>query len=110
MTNETWKIVDKYPNYEISSTGRFRRNTKILKCNINKRGYLYCNVSIHGKVLKVKIHILVAQAFISNPYNYQTVNHKDGNKLNNNVNNLEWMTLKENIKHGYENNLMWNKH
>ena len=55
---EKWKNIEESNNYEISNYGRFKnRKGKILKCNINKRGYLYCNISIKGKVKKVKMVI-----------------------------------------------------
>ena len=107
---EQWKSLKENSNYEISNYGNFRNiKGKILKCNINKRGYLYCNISTKGKVSKVKIHILVAKYFVKNVLNKDTVNHKDGNKLNNHYSNLEWLTRKENIQHRYANNLMHNR-
>ena len=104
---EKWKPILKNTNYEISNYGRFRnKKGKILKLNINARGYLYCNICTNGIVTKVKIHKLVAEAFVVNKENKDTVNHIDGNKLNNNSNNLEWLTRKENIQHAFKNNLM----
>ena len=96
---EKWEPILKNTNYEISNYGRFRnKKGKILKLNINARGYLYCNISTNGKITKVKIHRLVAKTFIDNPNNKDTVNHIDGNKLNNHVNNLRWCTIGENLK------------
>lgn len=100
---EIWKTINQSENYQVSNLGRFRSKNKILKCNINKRGYLYCNISVSGKVSKVKIHRLVAQAFITNQFGYTTVNHKDLNKLNNNIVNLEWISLQDNIRHFHKN-------
>lgn len=54
----------------------------------------------------VKIHRLVAETFILNPLGKPCVNHIDGNKLNNNVNNLEWVTISENTMHAYKNGLL----
>lgn len=97
---ENWKTLLENSNYEISDNGNFRNiRGKILKLNINKRGYLYCNISKKSKVTKVKIHILVAKYFVNNPFNKDTVNHIDCNKLNNSYTNLEWLTRKENISH-----------
>lgn len=107
---ERWIKIEENQNYEISDFGNFRnKKGKILKCNLNTRGYLYCNISTNGKVTKIKIHKLVGKHFVKNPSNKDTVNHIDGNKLNNHYSNLEWLTRKENIQHGYKNNLMWNK-
>ena len=100
---EEWKVINESDNYEISNLGRFRNNKKrILKLNINKRGYYYCNISINGKVSKIKIHRLVAIHFCNNYKNKNTVNHKDKNKLNNIYTNLEWLTRKENIRHYHD--------
>lgn len=100
---ENWKEIEENNNYLISNLGRFKRNNKILKLNKNARGYLYCNISTDNIITKVKIHRLVAKAFIDNPKNKETVNHIDCNKLNNNYNNLEWLTRKENIQHYFIN-------
>lgn len=100
---EIWKEIENNNSYSISNLGRFKRNNKILKLNINARGYLYCNISTNSIVTKIKIHILVAKAFISNSEVKETVNHIDGNKLNNYHTNLEWLTRKENIQHYFNN-------
>jgi len=65
-------------------------------------GYYYVCLSKNGKVRKFKVNRLVAQAFIPNPDNKPFVNHIDGDKLNNNVNNLEWCTQSENMLHAYK--------
>ena len=108
--NEIWKELKENKNYFISNFGNFKNKyNKILKLNINKRGYLYCNISTNGHVTKIKIHRLVALYFIKNIKNKDTVNHIDGNKLNNHFSNLEWLTRKENIQHAFKNNLMGNR-
>ncbi len=72
------------------------------KLTINKkRGYYYLRTKTHN----YSVHRLVASAFINNSNNKETVNHIDGNKLNNNISNLEWMTPKENNRHAIENGL-----
>jgi hypothetical protein len=79
-------------------------NTKtnnILKPWLNTNGYLYVDVSVNGKIKKIAIHKLIAEAFIPNPECKTQINHKDGNKLNNLVSNLEWCSPKENIQHAY---------
>lgn len=89
--NEIWKELKENKNYFISNFGNFKNKyNKILKLNINKRGYLYCNISTNGHVTKIKIHRLVALYFIKNIKNKDTVNHIDGNKSNNHYSNLEW--------------------
>lgn len=84
-------------------------NNIILKQSIiakrnGKEGYNVVNL----KMKTHYVHRLVAEAFIPNPYNKPQVNHIDGNKLNNNIDNLEWCTGSENIKHAYRNNLIQN--
>ena len=94
---EIWKKIKDLP-YEISSLGRVRNlKGKILKTYIQNCGYEQIKVAFN-KTHK-QIHRLVAEAFIANPENKKYVNHIDGNKLNNSVNNLEWCTNSENILH-----------
>ena len=64
--------------------------------------YLYVGLHKNKKIKNKVVHRLVAEAFISNPGNKPQVNHKDGNKINNEVSNLEWTTMGENIKHSYD--------
>jgi hypothetical protein len=70
----------------------------------NKK-YLAVDLVLNGKRKMHKIHRLVSMGFIENPNNKPQVNHKDGNKLNNHFNNLEWVTSKENAQHGWQNGL-----
>jgi len=96
---EEWKHIDGYKIYDVGSFGRIRnkKTGRILKAS-NKGGYYSVGLS-NKKINTYQVHILVAKAFIPNPENKYTVNHKDKNGLNNNVNNLEWMTISENNKH-----------
>lgn len=98
-----WKDIEGTTNYEISSNGNVRNKTtkKILKGRKSKSGYLQVSIKFDGeeKFKNKYIHRLVAEAFIENKYNKKEVNHKDGNKLNNNLDNLEWVTSSENQKH-----------
>ena len=95
MPRKTLTIDD----YEITTEGQVinKNNGHVLKPQPNGKGYL--RVSIGGKLKFV--HRLVAEKYIPNPNNYKQVNHKDGNKLNNSVDNLEWVTKSENIQHSY---------
>lgn len=78
---------------------------KILK-EIKSGRYARVTFSVKQKMKSFSVHRLVALAFIPNPYNKPCVNHKDGNRLNNHVSNLEWATYKENTIHAWDNNLM----
>ena len=86
-------------NIEVSNYGNIKINGIIKKPCKDKDGYLI--ISTKGK--QYKIHRLVAETFINNPYNKKEVNHKDMNKENNNVNNLEWNTHLENMQHAFKN-------
>lgn len=114
--NEIWKDIKDYEcSYQVSSLGRIRsldryvghrwggqafKKGKIKKTNIGKNGYMLVRLSSPEKSKTHTVHRLVAKAFISNTKNKPMVNHKDGNRLNNKVENLEWATAKENINHG----------
>lgn len=113
MSNNNWKTLryngETYENFEVSDDGQLRNvNTgTIYKQHINKEGYSQVCVSLGGRNKKkvFKIHKAVAESFIENPENKNTVNHIDGNKKNNAYNNLEWATLSENIKHAFDTGL-----
>lgn len=103
MSTEIWKVIKDFPNYEVSTFGNVRNITtgKLRKQNI-RNGYNHLTL-YNGSIEKtLKVHRLVAITFISNPENKNTVNHKDHNPLNNNVNNLEWSTMAEQNKHKRE--------
>lgn len=78
----------------------------MLKGSISEGGYKYYRLSKNNHKKTYYAHRLVAENFIENPQNLPVVNHKDGNKLNNNVENLEWMTYSENISHAHKNGLI----
>ena len=96
--------IDELGNVFSSITTTSRRKG-ILKPCLNTNGYFRVNLYKDSKVKKFYIHRLVAQAFIPNDFGFKIVNHKDGNKLNNCVSNLEWCTQKTNIKHSFDNKL-----
>ena len=108
---ELWKDIDGYEGlYQVSNLGNVKSlnynrtgKERILKPGNNGLGYLNVLLCKNGKTKTFKIHRLVANAFIPNPYNKPEVNHKDENKTNNCVDNLEWMTSKENNNYGTRN-------
>lgn len=99
-----WKQIED-TNYEVSEEGVVRNlTTKIfIKGWISTSGYKMVSLYILGKKRSKQVHRLVAIEFIPNPENKAQVNHKDKNKLNNELTNLEWNTPKENMKHHYDN-------
>ena len=109
--NEVWKDCVGYEGkYQVSNLGNVRSisNNKgtyqerlLSQRQTSTSNYLYVSFTIKGMTKQHSVHRLVAKAFIANPSNKATVNHIDGNKLNNNVCNLEWNTYSENIKHAY---------
>lgn len=127
---ENWKYIEGYEGkYMVSDKGRVKRckykitdslgrtytnKSQIIKCNYgnsrkalkkNASKRVYVGLRKNGKKKWFQVSRLVAQAFIPNPENKETVNHIDGNTKNNTKENLEWTSRKENIQHAYKNNL-----
>jgi hypothetical protein len=113
--NEIWKslknVVDSGDNYEISNLGNIRNviRNKIIKGRNTPKGYLKVILSFNGIRKSYSIHRLVALAFIPNLENKPQVNHIDGDKKNNYIDNLEWATNGENQKHAFSNGLQSNR-
>lgn len=110
---EQWKSIEGTDGaYEVSNTGKIRSNNylghgrqKELSLSKDHKGYMRVRIYIDGKRPTIKVHRAVAKAFIPNPENKPEVNHKDGNKENNRVDNLEWSTSCENTTHAYDTGL-----
>ncbi len=110
---EIWKAIDGFESYyEISNTGKVRSIDRIITNSLNVKshikgkeikpfivngGYLQVRLNKENKASRFYVHVLVAKAFIPNPFNLKEVNHKDYDKSNNNASNLEWITHKNNI-------------
>lgn len=107
---EVWKAIEGTSGmFEVSNTGRVRSllrpNMTMLKMQYDSKGYQRVRVTLNRRKITFKVHREVARAFIPNPYNKPQVNHIDGNKDNNAVDNLEWVTNKENIRHAIDTGL-----
>jgi hypothetical protein len=101
--------VKDFPNYAITKCGKVwsKNYNKFMTIQV-KNGYGKVNLRANGTTKQKFVHRLVALAYLSNTYNKKEVNHKDGNKLNNHVNNLEWSTPSENSKHAHNTGLSKN--
>lgn len=99
---EEWKVINDYGGkYKISNLGRIKnKDDLIIKTYKATNGYITGCFWYKGKSRKRLIHRLVAEYFIPNPMNLSDVNHKDEDKENNNINNLEWMSHKDNMNYG----------
>ena len=113
---EIWKAIEGKPWYEVSNQGRVRSLEHDVPCARNlgmvtrqvkggevkpvldRRGYMQVTISSHNGRYSLLAHRLVAVAFIPNPENKPLVTHLDGDKANNDVSNLLWVTIKENVK------------
>ena len=108
--NEEWKnipkeFIDNIEGYKISNMGRIKSDKgRIMEGSKTLAGYL--RVTVKNK--RYSLHRLVAQVFIPNPENKPFVNHKDGNKENSKLENLEWMTGSENTKHAHDSGFFLN--
>ncbi len=107
-----WKIIEEFPDYEISDTGDVMRTVarpfhscRLLTGWEHSTGCMCVSLHKEGKRRSMRIHILVAKAFIPNPLTLPTVNHKDGDKKNNDVCNLEWATSERQIIHAVQTGL-----
>ena len=105
-------IETEYQNIFVENTKIFKKTKTgrvIELCQwVDNVGYYQCSFRVNGKKHYVRVHRLIAKAYIPNPNNYTMINHIDGNKLNNNMNNLEWVTNQENRNHAIKNNLTKN--
>ena len=104
MMKEEFKDIPGFPNYEVSNTGivRNKKRNKIKEPGIDKKGYYKVDLYKNSKRTTKKIHRLVADAFLPKDPQRKDINHKDGNKANNKVSNLERCTKSENMKHAYK--------
>lgn len=104
--NKRSKEIKGFVDYTIDTEGKIlNKKGNELKQTINRDGYAMVKLCDNGYEKNCSVHRLVAETFLPNPDNKKTVNHKDGNKTNNKVENLEWATYSENEKHAYKHNL-----
>ena len=112
---EEWREIEGFDGFfQVSNTGKVRSccnshgtrgKWKLRSLSANHDGYLKVRLQKGAKDVTRRVHTLVAQAFIPNPNCYNTVNHKDGDKTNNNVENLEWADRSQQMIHAYKNGL-----
>lgn len=106
MENEIYRVIEgTNGKYSVSNKGNVFNNEskKLLKQSFYENGYLGAYLYLNGKQSKKRVHRLVAETFIGHPKDGMQVNHKDEVKTNNNVENLEWVTSKENQNYGTRN-------
>jgi len=113
---EIWKDIVDFENYQISNFGRvksfmiskrYKSSERILKNLYDKNGYVLVNLYTNKKNHTFRLHQLIGKHFINNPHNYTQLNHLNGIKTDNSVENLEWVTAQENITHSIETGLRY---
>jgi len=94
------KTIKEFPNYEINKLGQVKnkKTGKILSQSLSTKGYYQVNIGNKCR----RVHKLLCETFLENPLNLETVNHINGDKINNSLENLEWMSRSENVKHSRE--------
>ena len=103
MPYSKWVKINDF--IEVSNFGEVKSHGKIIKGEITSGGYCRVHISHKGVQYKFLVHRLVAEAFILNPKHLPEVNHIDGNKQNNSVDNLEWCTRSQNTSHAFKTGL-----
>lgn len=112
MQETEWRKIPKAEIYEVSNTGMVRRSPAAPKA-VNtypgrilnpdySTGYARVSLRMNGKLFRELVHRLVARAFLENARAFAHVNHKDGNKRNNNLRNLEWCSPQQNVRHAWD--------
>ncbi len=103
-TEEKWHLIDEFPEYEISTFGRVKRikTKRILRPGKGTPKYPMVVLCKNKKTKPIRIHRIMAMVFLNDQKTGKEINHIDGNKSNNNLSNLELVTRRENIKHGYD--------
>lgn len=113
MENEIWKDIKGYEgSYMVSNMGRIKslgncktHKEKVLNPCVNNHGYLLVSLYLNRKSSSKMVHRIVIETFLSKPSFDKQVNHKNGNKTDNNISNLEWCTGSENVKHAFTTGL-----
>ncbi len=114
LPGEIWKYINGFQTYMVSNFGRIKHRKDSLRENIRvphktSKGYLRLVLSENNRRVTISVHRAVAETFIPNPNAYTTVNHKDFNTENNRVDNLEWLSISENIRHSCNNGRHYRK-
>ena len=107
MNSEYWRIIPSFPVYSASNYGRIRNDGtgRIMRVYPGTRGYLTLTLRRDNKQVPQRVHRLVAEAFLGGPHPDLDVNHIDGDKTNNYIENLEWCTREDNVRHAVSTGL-----
>lgn len=104
---EQWRQIKECPDYDVSEDGKIknRKTGRIMKTQVNERGYEHVCLRVNKRQVDKKVHRLVADSFYDGDHSGLDVNHIDGNKLNNHISNLEFCTRQTNIRHAFDSGL-----